>query len=189
MGKLTKTSISFMNFNGIWGNFDRHGLWTFTTHEDVVRPWASILMPAGSLDVISNKFYPRLRNRIGYRAECWKHWNLTRVFILRPSEKHVGIIRQQCLLIFVKKITWIFNFFIINPNCKYRFCAQKKFFALKCFTCRIAPKCECSPDRGLSPLLRPISSPMRGQTQNFALVRFNFGVAWNSVSNEPNIVV
>ena len=113
MGKLTKTSISFMNFNGIWGNFDRHGLWTFTTHEDVVRPWASILMPAGSLDVISNKFYPRLRNRIGYRAECWKHWNLTRVFILRPSEKHVGIIRQQCLLIFVKKITWIFDFFII----------------------------------------------------------------------------
>ena len=105
-------SISFMNFNVIWGNFDRHGLWTFTTHEDAVRPWASILMPAGSLDVISNKFYPRLRNGIGYRAECWKHWNLTRVFILRPSEKHVGIIRQQCLLIFVKKITWIFNFFL-----------------------------------------------------------------------------
>ena len=44
------------------------------------------------------------------RAECWKHWNLMRVFILRPSEKHVGIIRQQCLLIFMKKITWIFYF-------------------------------------------------------------------------------
>ena len=47
------------------------------------------------------------------------------------------------------------NLILLNfsPKGNYRFCSQKQ---CKCFWCRIALKCECPPDRGLSPLLRPI---------------------------------